>query len=233
MFAVVDKKDLDLSLAKYIDSPFVQSFKLVGNPPRYEFVKNGYTVQSRGLHKTLRGKYYPKYKHTRRRRKTQKKGSSKRTGTAVDKAIFKYIANGTKPRQWMAKMLIRFWEVTIEHTLQVTQLPVYIDSLKCATQVDVITKSKDGKLYLWEVKTGFPPGGALKKGVFMKNIPSTIYNHWELQRHFTCIGLLDHIDILLENSRVINVYKEVQKTKQVSRVQARKQPLWTNRLQQK
>ena len=56
MYAVIDENLLHPSLAAYVKTNFVQTAKLVGDPPRYEIRINGFSFQCGGLHKTLRKK---------------------------------------------------------------------------------------------------------------------------------------------------------------------------------
>ena len=236
MFAVADKKNLHPSIQSYIETPFVKSFKLVriGNAkPKYEFEYGGSTFSAPGIHYTLRKKFYPTYKHTRVRRKgRQKKGSSKKIGISVMKNLLKYVETGKKPRQWMAKMLINYFEITLKQSIQAVELPVYISSLKCATQIDVITMDLNKVLYVWEVKTGYPvskrkPG----KLTWYTTVPNITVNHWELQRHFSTLGLSESIPcVCIENSRVVNIYEEVKTKKKIKHVKARKIPVWAKSL---
>ena len=211
----------------YLKSQFAKSF-------RYSKRVRGYICHlghRRGIHSTLRKKYYPTYKRSKRRKNTIKRGSSLKLGKSVDDAITKYVKNGRKipkrcPR--MAVALINFWTKTHKHVILSTQLPVHVKLLNCYTEVDVITKAPNGELFLWEVKTGFPPGGSRKKGVLKgTKVPNTVYNHWELQRYFTWSGLADSLQIKEKNSSVINVYEIHRPGQQVKiSVEARKQPEW-------
>ncbi len=232
MFACIDKNLLHPSLATYIETDFVKSAKLVGDPPRYECRVNGMLMQCAGIHSTLRRKYYPKYVYTSRRRSTQKRGSSKKQGTQIDDEIFKYVKSKTKPKHWMTKRLIKHFEVTLGHTIQCTQLPVYIKELHCVTQVDVITSCAKGNLYMWEVKTGYPTSAnSLKKGI-MTNVhaPSNPFNHWELQRFFTFKGLEGHVNVLEKHTFVVNIYQTVKKKQKSVSIKAHKHPEWIKKL---
>ena len=234
MYSIVDKKLLHPSLLEYLNTPFVKSFRLVGNPPHFTFTSNdGVEFRCPGIHSTLRRKFYPRYKVTRRRRFTKKKGSTMKQGKKVDDDIFQYIKTGKRPRHWMSKMLIDYVEKTLKHTFQVSQLPVYIPELKCATQVDMMTMDRRGTLHFWELKTGYPPGGSIKKGVMLGNVPITTFNQWELQRAYSCLALSRTVvDISLKNSCVVNVYNERAKNSKVNahRVRARKHPVWVKKI---
>jgi len=237
MQAVIkDTSQLEPSLLHYLENnPIPLTTQLVGKPKRYRVCASN--QEFGGLHRKLRAAYYPKYKRSRRRRKTAKKGSTKAQGIRVDNEICAFVA-GKKPRKkrhWMTDKLIEYWTKRIKHTMQVAQLPVMIGELGCMTQVDVVTRDKHGELHMWEVKTGFPPGGARKKGFLSKTkIPNTLYNHWELQRHYSWVGMNQGgIDIKYENTHVINIYMEAKNGKNVAHIQSRPHPKWVGKFCEK
>lgn len=237
MYAVIkDTSQLEPSLKHYLDTnPIAKTTQLVGKPKRYRVCASN--QEYGGLHRKLRKHYYPGYKHSRRRHTTAKKGSSKAQGIRVDREICEYVAGRPpakgkrKKRHWMTDKLIERWVQRGKHTMQVAQLPVYVPDLDCVTQVDVVTRDKHGNLHMWEVKTGFPPGGSRKKGNLRgSTIPNTLYNHWELQRHYSWAGMVHGgIDVKYENTHVINVYKEVKDGKDVAHVQTRAHPKWVGK----
>jgi len=234
--AIKNETQLDPSLHLYLSTHDVpMNVALVGTPKRYRLYDKDYC----GLHYALRRTYYPNYKYSRRKKSTAKKGSTKEIGQRVDSEIMHYVrcskfAKKGKPH-WMSKKLIKYWTQTLKHTLQVAQLPVRVKDLNCMTQADVITRDQKGQLHMWEVKTGFPPGGSVQKG-YLEGFPfpkNTLYNHWELQRHYTWKGMVDAgIEIAYENTHVINIYLEVRKKdkKRVVHVKPRPHPKWIKQL---
>lgn len=150
-----------------------------------------------GLLSALKKYYYPAYPHTRRKHwKTQKMSSTKAQGITVDKQIARWTKNpAIEPVHIMAKALVAHFK-KIGHIPQVAQLPVNVSWPMWGTrytQADLITAdSKTGELTVWEIKTGAPPGGSIKKGVLnhAPKVPNTIFNHWQLQCHYTATGLI-------------------------------------------
>jgi hypothetical protein len=187
-----------------------------------------------GLHSMLRLYHYPNYVHSSRRSRTQKKGSSKVQGARVDQQLFEYIKSdyNKKPSHKMAVEIALFLHEKNQVAVA-AQLPVFIQKLQCITQADLIAlDTKTDELWVYEVKTGYPAGGYRKKGE-LKGIPSvanTVYNHWELQRHYTVQGMEDN-GLKVDHSAVLHVYMDTKKRKLV--VNARKIPKWIKKWIQK
>ena len=219
----------DPSIKTYLKHSIISTIAFDKKQKSYTVKIRGQCGKRPGIHNTLRRKHYPKYKHSKRKQKTNKKGSSKTQGKSIDHQLNQYIAHGKKPKHRMVKCLIKYWH-SIGHTLEAAQIPVYIKELDCVTQADIITSDKDGKLWMFEVKSGFPPGGSRKKGSLSgirPLVPNTVYNHWELQRHYTTKGL-KALGMPIHESRVIHVYDEHDKKqdKKVVQVKVRKIPKW-------
>lgn len=218
--------DIHPLITAYLETPFVKSVALVGRGTRRGFTSN--IGRRPGIHSTLRKRFFKRYVNSKRSRKTNKRGSSRKIGTAVDKAITKYVKTGKLPRGRMARRLILHWTTVLGHIVEATQLPVYVKKLNCITQADVITKNAKGELFMWEVKTGYPPGGYRKKGVLTgTKIPSTKYNHWELQRLFTWTGLAGPLQICRENTYVIQAYENHIGDEATMCIKAHARPEWT------
>jgi hypothetical protein len=181
-----------------------------------------------GLLKILKRVYYPsfvrKIKQHNRESKMKRKGSSRAKGIQIDKQLFEYIKKQKKPRNSYAKALLQYWD-SIGHTLQASQVPVYIAKFNCCTAADIITEDKDKKLYLWEVKSGF--NNSKKQGLltYLKDVDNSTKNHWELQRHFTSAGMAEK-GLELAGSQVINVYEQGNNI----RVKRRKRPKWCDQI---
>jgi len=222
MYALT-KTNPNKSLVEYFDNPHIKNLAFNGK---------AYTMYGKvrsGLIKRLKEIYYPDYRHKmkkHRKTKLQRKGSSIRIGKSIDKEIFNLINNPKKkPRNSHTKALVSYWE-SIEHTLQAAQVPVFIKKLNCCTQADVITQDKEGRLFLWEVKSGFNNS---QKQSLLRNIeavvPNCEKNHWQLQRHYTTEGLND-FGLNIEGSQIINVYGE----KNDMTVKRKKNPIWCQKL---
>ena len=196
------------SIQTYLEHPSVKGIQF--NEEKKGFMTADGTVY-RGLHSMLRFYHYPTYVHSSRTKRTQKKGSSKAIGARVDQQLFQYVASQYKkrPKHKMAAAIL----VHLKQRNQIivaAQLPVYIDKLKCITQADIVAMDvTTGKLWLYEVKTGYPTGGHRKKGTLkgkgLSRVPNTVYNHWELQRYYTMQGM-HACGLPIEYSAVLHTY---------------------------
>lgn len=216
----------------YLETEFVKNFKLVGKGRKKGFCSTMGRLP--GIHNTLRKRFYPGYKLKRRKTKVMNHGSSRKIGTAVDKAITKYDETGKLPRHRLANLIVRYWTETLGHTVEITQLPVYVSSLSCLTQADVITKDSNGKLFIWEVKTGQPALRRKKDRTKLRgtNIESVPNNHAHLQCHYTWKGVRDALKIPVENAFVVRAWEKHKKGEPVKLcIKAHKQPKWLKSFQ--
>ena len=213
-------------LVRYLNHPEIQSIKHNGE----YFTKNG--IPKKGIHKVLRKIYYPHYEVQKKRRhrktKLKRKGSSTTKGKAIDQHIFNIIKNPKKKkslRNSSVKALISYWEDALHHTIQAAQVPVYIASLNCCTQADVITEDQNGRLFVWEIKSGYNQRKSQGTMYKLKNVPNNEKNHWQLQLHYTSKGLKDY-NLPIKASQVINVYEEGSDIT----VKRKKNPKWCEQL---
>ena len=225
MFALTAENP-NKNLVSYLKHPVIQSIEHNGS----YYTLDG--VIKKGIHKVIKKMYYPTYTMKKKKRfsktKLQRKGSSMAKGIAIDKHIFNLIKQPEKRksmRNSCVNALLSYWD-TLEHTLQAAQVPVYIQSLNCCTQADVITEDKHGQLFVWEIKSGFnarKSQGLLQK---LKNVPNNEKNHWQIQRHYTTQGFKD-FELPISASQVINVYE---KGKNNVIVKRKKIPSWCEQL---
>jgi len=207
------------SIVKHAATRTIQSATFDKEDGKYHYWKTGNTFASGGLLSTLKYNYYPHYQENRSKRKWKKtniRGSTCAQGKLVDKQIGEYTIAGGKGRPKrvtsMASALLGYWEA-MGHIPQVAQLPVEITRWNRMTQADYITRAPDGRLWLWEVKTGFPVGGFRKQGEFkgeFKGVSCTKYNIWQLQLHFTREGL-KKAGVDISESRIIQVHSDKSK----------------------
>jgi hypothetical protein len=232
MYTISTSAKLDQSLSNYLNSTFVTSFKLekIYNKDMYTYIRSEGEprVQTGGIHSNLKSRYYPKYKYKHRRTRVLKKGSSKKEGIKVGKQIEAYIVNGKRPGHRFARKVIKFLEKEKNHTILACEVPVYVSKLGCATQADIITSDPKQRLWMWELKCGSPntrSQGKLRPP--LNSIGNSRLAHWELQRHFTFISLVEG-GVNLYKSAVLQVYDEYKKsTKQkVVSVKARLPSKW-------
>ena len=156
----------------------------------------------------------------------KRKGSSKQKGTAVHKALENYAKHKKRPKSALAQSVIRYLEEHSKHKIIGAEVPVFVKDLQCCTNADLISEDPQGKLWMWEIKTGFNMKRA--KGTFKHipgNVPNSPKNRWELQRHFTHKGLVDG-GLPIHGSHVLNVYEEGDEIK----VKKRKVPNWTTKI---
>lgn len=191
-----------------------------------------------GLIRTLKRKYYPRYKRkSRRKTKTKKKGSGVKIGKQTENQLFNIIKNYNNNKTKKIKLnqyargVVKFWK-KYKHELVASQLPVHIKELNCITQADFFTIKKN-KLYMWELKTGYPVGAYSKQGYLsypFNKEPSHIYNHWELQKHYTHLGFKAR-GLNIHKSYILNVYREEKNNKNGKKtlkttVKIRETPSW-------
>jgi len=219
------KKLPNPALKRYLESEPISSIQFVdtkGNKPYYTMNGKRYG----GIHSKLKKMYYPNYQRKKRRFSKSihrtKKASSKELGKTIDRQLFHFVKKPErKPKNALALALVEYW-TSIKHTVQAAQVPVYIEDLERVTQADVITEDNFGRLWMWEVKSGF--NRAQKQGFllhFKEEVPNKDSNHWELQRHYTHQGLVKG-GLPLFASHVINVYQNGESIE----VKKRKVPKW-------
>lgn len=201
----------------------------------FECLIDGRTKSFPGVHGTLKKKYTRGLSYIAEGpNKSKKYGSRERQGKQVHRAVFDYIRTGKYPSKklLMARALIEYLEIDLDQEFQASEVPVLIPKLNCMTQVDLITRDRKTKaLHMWEVKCG---RGASKKnmGKILPKVPVSAFNMWELQRHYSCCGLIvGNVAVELKNSHVINIFKEKAKKKRGDfTVNVRKIPSWTRKL---
>ena len=189
-----------------------------GEKKRYQYeLMDGRKVETTGLKFALFCTYYPKLVRNRskRRSNTNIKGSSAVQGQRVDRELMAMV-NGEEvlnPNK-ITSALCDYWAEN-GHVVQCAQLPVEIKKLDKVTQSDIITMAPDGKLWLWECKSGAPVGGSQSHGLFFeggivdehgKPVPCTEINTWYIQLEFTRAALVD-AGVEIREARVIQVHE--------------------------
>jgi hypothetical protein len=220
-------------LEPYLQDALIRSIVFDAKKQCYAYNYKGVQVTCGGLVKKLRRTYYPQYK--RKRRKYNKKNPAKKRASSIaqgkrtDYELFEYVRTETKPTDTLAKGLVQYWEQTKGHCIVAAQVPVWIDDFQCITQADVMTQDKQGRLWLWEVKTGW--NGVRKQGNLhtLQSVPNNDRSHWQLQLHFTQKGLLQR-GVPIYQARVINAYTEWMSKAQphVVRINEIRPPKWVS-----
>jgi hypothetical protein len=210
---------IDPTLAAHLSSPTAQSARFSEKLKKYTFTKAGRRLECGGLKNALRARYYSHYKDNRSRRntkKTQIKGSTAKLGKRVDAELADACAAKTKQlsKKWhpMTCELLKYWAER-GHVLEACQVPVElvgVDAMRL-TQSDVITTDRAGRVWLWEVKTGFPVGFSRVQETFSRNTPlrtiaCTKLNIWHLQLEFTRAALVNGAGVRIDETRVIQIY---------------------------
>ena len=225
------------SLRKYLDEhPMPATAKLVGrgNKKKFEFFSpsHGCVVSGGGIHNAIRKALHPHFnpktqKTYRRSKKVQVVGSSQKEGKLVDRQLAGLVDGSRSMRRLNAKTqaLYDYW-MSKGHTLQAAQVPVQLPGTKKATMCDVITKDAQGRLWVWEVKCGFPEGlftkhQTFKAGTGFEKVDCTKFNIWQLQVHFTAEALIKKAGLPIYQYHVIQVFNKKNETKPLVRVHER------------
>lgn len=228
------------ALDKYLYTESVRNVRFNASSQCYEYKKHGATVRCGGLIRILEKEYYPNFvrnprRFTSKKRIRNKKGSSALEGKRVDEQIQRHMLDPTyEPTNPLAQGLLVFWKHN-SHLLQVAQVPVPVKCFGIITQADVITVDSSNKLWMWEIKCGYPPlsrqSVPFLRGLAKEKAANNTFNHWELQRHFTAKGLVSS-GVPLKGSHVLHVYEEWHKEKRKKVIQVKRRPIpkWTQKL---
>lgn len=227
---------LEPSLWNYLQGEFCRKVRFDTERYMYVLTRGGSQVRFNGLLSQLKWTYYPEYQSNRSKRKysTYVKGSNKHEGKNTDKRVCEVIAMGGKrPKRLnkFARVILDYWEDN-GHELQAGQVPVEVEQWARITQADAITRHKrTKKLWMWEIKTGYPVGAHRKQGKFkapLAHVDCTAMNIWELQRHFTVQALIK-AGVHISESRVIQVHTD-RRNGNEPLVKIRKPPKWTHNI---
>lgn len=216
-------------ITRYLQNPLVASI-------RYRDPSDpgsGYTYSGgprAGLKSLLQYHFYPHYQVKKKKHhgKRKRKASTAKQGITIDRQLMKYIASGKAPTNNLANAIRVYLEDHLHHTLVAAQLPILIQLLgtERITQADLISADSQGRLYLWEVKSGY---NQRQRQGELRHLPGSVPNreheHWELQRHYTHLGATQQ-GLPIYKSAVLNVFEEEEKIA----VHRRSVPRWTERL---
>lgn len=224
MYALTPKNP-NPNLVKYLSNDLIKSIGFNGHVYTYS---NGKTTG--GIISKLKKIYYPdfevKKRQYRRKNKKNVKGASTRAiGITIDKQLQAYTKIGKKPKNALAVALVNYLEGECKQKIQAAQVPVFLKQFGRITQADVITEDESGNLYMVEVKSGYNQCKAQGFLKGLKDVPNTIKNHWELQRHYTHKGLVEG-GLNIKASYIVNVYTEGSGIT----VKKRKNPSWVKEL---
>lgn len=238
MYSSVEASKLQPRLRAYLESAQCRGIQFDKKHKCYKVVgADGREVLYAGLIGKLKQLFYPHYKDTRRKSKTQKKGSTAKLGKRIDDEICKVTASKKGQPLKLHQMTTRLLHSLLKeqgHILQAAQVPVQVRPLLRITQADFITlHAESGELHMWELKTGYTPGmytttgKGTFKGSHLEDVKCSKYGIWELQRYWTCRALQD-AGVPIAQSHVINVYEDTKKKKVVVKVLDNLE--WTTRL---
>jgi len=231
------------ALAAHYASEFCQRAHFCAQSNAYQAPSNGRIATYSGLISRLRKHHYPHYDQTqskRRWKKTNVRGSTSAQGKRVDAELGSVVAGKALPKRkksWdaMTVSLLSYWRDDLGHTLEAAQVPVRVQGFwSTMTQADVITRDSDGRLWLWEVKTGMPVGFTRKKGVLQNvrgaEVPCNGAAVWHLQLHYTRKAL-EAAGVPIAESRVIQIHG-VRSDKNVLKRKVHIPPEWVGRLRE-
>lgn len=213
-------------LATYLEGEVARSARYDEKTKCFHYTRgggDGREIQCGGIHNWLRTLFYPHYKSNRSRRNhgsVSIVGSSHKQGVLVDTQL-QMVAQGKEiPPKKLHKMTsaILEWLRARGHELQAAQVPVELaQGWSRMTRADLITRcTADGRLWLWEIKTGFPVGFFRAQGTFandpLGDVPCTQKNIWLLQLHYTHQALCTMARLPIEAgcARVLQVYAKKQ-----------------------
>lgn len=239
LYACASIETLDNSLAHYLHSEIPQSARFNEVTHCFHYTKDGgRPVQCGGIHTLLRQLFYPHHQSNRSQRdhsRVNVTGSNAKQGQLID-AQLDLAVEGKQPqgarKKWhrMTLALLAYWRDK-GHTLQASQVPVELaNGWGRMTKTDMITRCEaDGKLWLWEIKTGYPVGFYRKQKTFTSppftDIPCTQENIWFLQLHYTNQALYTNAGIRIEGgARVLQVYTK--KGEKAPIIEERAPPSW-------
>lgn len=240
-----DNERIASCILKHAKGKYCTSVKLTNDKYKsFSFFHAGFTHTGGGIHTLLEKTYYSHYKMNRSRRNHKRvnvRGSNSGKGKTVDRQMTEWArlgGRGKRPKRLnpLAGALMKHLE-DIGHIPQAAQLPVMIPDTRPhrMTQSDLITRDGFGRLWLWEVKSGYPVGGFRKQGVLDRNVvdrkgqPVTCTKHsiWQLQLHFTRTAL-EAAGIDIAEARVIQVHEDKRKDKPI--VTVHNQAEWVKKL---
>jgi hypothetical protein len=238
LYSCASLESLAPSLVRYLHSKVAQTARFSDETHCFHYTKeDGRSVQCGGIHTLLKALFYAHHQSNRSQRdhaRVNVVGSSAAQGQLID-AQLDLAVEGKKPegrKKWhrMTTALLEFWKAR-GHTLQATQVPVELaNGWGRMTKADVITRCEaDGKLWLWEIKTGYPIGFYREqgrfKGVPFQDVPCTQQNIWFLQLHYTHQALHTSAGIHIEGgARILQVYAKKGEKKLL--VEERAPPQW-------
>lgn len=240
-----DAGKVEACISNYAKNKFCTSVKLTNDKYKsFSFFHAGFTHTGGGIHSLLEKTFYSHYKMNRSRRNHKTvhvRGSNSDKGKTVDRQITEWArlgGRGKRPKRLnkLAAALMKHLE-DMGHIPQAAQLPVMIPDTRPhrMTQSDLITRDGFGRLWLWEVKSGYPVGGFRKQGVLDRGVadkkgepvPCTKHSIWQLQLHFTR-NALEAAGINIAEARVIQVHEDKRKDKPI--VTIHDQAEWVKKL---
>jgi hypothetical protein len=212
------------ALSAYLESEVARSAHYNEQTQSFHYTKHGRPIQCGGIHGWLRTLFYSHYVRNRSDRNHKQVsliGSTHTQGKLVDaqlEAITRGKMSMTHRKMHKMTRAIVEWLHARGHTLEAAQVPVELAQgwgrMTCA---DLITRNKaDGKLWVWEIKTGFPVGFYRSQGNFanapLEDVPCTQQNIWFLQLHYTHQALCTMARLPIEGgcSRILQVYLKKQ-----------------------
>jgi hypothetical protein len=215
LHVVANDIKLEASLSRYLKSEFCKNVRFEDDAFVYK-LPNGAKIKKCGIHSKLKKRYYPRFEYRKKRAyNRQHKSSDTEEGIKVGAEIETYIEKGVLPEHCFAQAVIDFLEKTKKHHLVASEVPIRVKKLDCITKADILSQDSRGRLWLWELKCGYPNIGARGKLCYpLHSVPNTRFNHYELQRHFTAQAFIAS-NVNIYKSAVLHVYTKKDKGVQV------------------
>jgi len=216
-------------LQAYLRQPDTQSIHYDAKDGCFHFKERGVAFKTGGIHTYLQRTFYPHITTSSRQRR-RGGGSSREIGSRIDAELVRLCGSpkdcavhcqGSCPAPLAGtgvatgKGYHRFTIALVEHLhglghrLVKAQVPVRIRRIARVTQADLITADSQGRLWMFEVKSGGSPmlnrgNGVLQGPLKQRGIPCSMAAQWDLQRQYTHQALVAE-GIPIYASRVIRV----------------------------
>lgn len=209
------------SILDHVQTEFAKTAMFDKGEEKYKYTENGMAKCVAGLKTHISQTFHPFYKESDKKRAytTQIRGSSSKEGQRVDRELKLLTSQSKEKNKKHGKLspktlaIWNYWK-ELKHVVQGSQIPIRIHGNTCMTQVDVITKAPDGKLWLWEIKCGCPIGlhRQVKKMCLQnvvnldgKPIKCTKKAMWQLQVYY-CYLSLKAAGIPIAEYRILQVF---------------------------
>jgi hypothetical protein len=218
--------ELHPELARVTAIPFLAGIAIDDKTEGHYFTLNGKKEIHDGLHKRMHRRFFRKYKKKHRKitKKTRRFPSTKKDGAEAGGNVEAFM-RGDGVLDDMNPYAIEAinWWIANGHQLQASEIPVVLPHARIITRGDFFTvkhntETNKDELWLWELKTGYPhvPRHPIRMASPLITVHCTPWNIYQLQLLFTRMAYERELEMKIDHSRVIHVWKERAKDKSFS-----------------